>query len=98
MSMLLGLLGDLHMSADDADLLLTKAADAREVTFYIEPALTKWAGTIQRMAEPEFHQFNDSNFNVPVDVPQRYAVPTRTENDPGRSTVSVTLGTGHGSR
>ncbi len=81
MAMLIGLMGELHIRATDAENLIKDATAKGQFQFYLEPAVNKIAGTIRRLEDPQFQSYHDSNFGVGVEVPQRYAVPTETQVD-----------------
>jgi len=81
MAMLISLIGELHIPAATAEELVKDATARGRFTFYLEPAQTKVAGTIRRLLDPQFQTYHDGVFNVGVEVPQIYAVPTYTESD-----------------
>jgi len=82
--------------ADDADLLLTKPPTPREVTFYIEPALTK--GLVRSSG---WQNQNSSVQRQPISTcqltcPNATPFPRERKTIPGRAPYRMTLGSGMG--
>ena len=79
---LLTLVFELATNEENANTIIKEAQDHGKVRFYIEAPITKRASVTRVIRDPNFITNYDHTFNVDVEHPQRFILPTETEQFP----------------
>jgi hypothetical protein len=79
--MIAALSTEMHIKCAAAEELVLTAQQKGRTSFWMDIPQDKQAGVIRRMAEPRFQTQVDSNFGVDVETPQRFLMPTITEQE-----------------
>ena len=75
----LALVSEYHTREEDAEALIKESKAKGSVRFYIEAPIEKRAAVTRLTREPNFMTNYDHTFNTDVELPQRFALPTETE-------------------